>query len=501
MTVAIDHLDCHYAVPKNGEGSAAVRARLDRVAATDLVNALRRRAEPLPEHDGAICFIERLEIETFLGADATEPGIAERWAEALWSALAKRLRDGDGIVRFAGRAELLASFVIDLLAGDDQQHWYYAELHELAGSTADRALHVLRADPDTGREALTEIHRRGYLHALLQLLGEPRLEELVTRCLLPPSGEAGFGATLKRWTEAVLGVRASARFAPSGRPAYDAIVLYLETLAARPELGPDVNLARWIVRLLAVAAACERTPILAAAIRNGDFDAARPLLESPEQVRFAGSMLQAVSPREVAALLAEVRPARTGDTLRMLHTAHAGVFLLASSVEALDDRSDRSYKTYSTYRTYKTYEAYDPLPPAALFQAAVHALGADDATTRDDAGIAVFAGFDAPPSPDLLAEQLSQWLDEGVDTDRVLEALGSTLLRHFASRLGAFADSSPEYLRRNFLGGRGVVTVSDTRVTVRFVDCPMRIVLRMAGHDAAVRMPWNRGRVLELQLE
>jgi hypothetical protein len=483
MTVAIDHFDCHYAVPRRGEGGAAVRARLDRIAATDLPAALRNRQESLPEEESALCFIERMEIETHLGSGASEPAIARRWAETLWSTLAKRLRDRDGVVRFRGRADYIASFVLDLLSGASEPRWYYAELASVPGGMPERVLHALLNDGDVGREALVDIHRRGHLHPLLQLFDETQLEELVTRCLVPASPEVAFGATLKRWSEAVRGVRASGRFAPSGHPARDAIVLYLETLAARPDLGPDVNLARWIVRLLDVATLCERLPALAAAIRSGDFGAVRPLLASAEQARFVGSMLQATLPRELASLIADVRPAPAAALQRTLHTDHAGVFLLASSVVAL--------------------ELAETLPPGPLFLAALQCLG-DDARARHDAGVAVFAGLAAAPSADALARDLSEWTPPApfTDAESAIRSIGAAVLRNFAERLGAFSDSSPDYLRKNFLRGRGVVSVSADRVVVRFIDCPMRIVLRMAGFDgAAIRMPWNGGRVLELNLE
>jgi hypothetical protein len=463
MSVAIDHLDCHYAV--RGKGGAAMRARLDRIAATDLVNALQRRVEPLPEDDGAFCFIECLEIDTAIGSDVNEYDVAERWAKSFWQALAKRLRDRDGAVRFASRAELIAAFVVELLTGDAGTHWYFAELDAEAGSIEDRLSRALLADPDAGREALAEIHRRGYLYRLIDLLGEAHLEELVTRCLTPASGEVVFGVALQRWTAAVRALLASARFVPSGRDAEDAIVLYFEMLAARPDLGPDVNLARWIVRLLGVAALCARTPALAAAIRDGDYTAARPILESPEQARFAGSMLQAVPPREVAALTGDIRP----TSLHLTHTSHAGVFLLARSVLALD--------------------LEEPLSPEELFLAIVEILGGTKAA-REDAGVAVFAGLerrmaeDAPPS-----------------ATRPLPPIAAALLADFAGRLGAFADSSAEYLLKNFLRGRGVVRVTKERIHVRFIDCPMRIVLRMTGLDAPIAMPWNRERLLELDLE
>lgn len=455
MTVSIDLLDCRYAVPR-GEG-AGVRERFDRIAATALPAALRNRVEPLPAGD-EICFIEHLEIDTILGATAGEQQVADQWAESLWIALSKRLRGGDGIVAFHGRADYVASFLIDLLASETR--WYHAAL--AASSPSDASLRVLLDDPDAGREALTEVHRRGRLHELLQLLGESRVEEVVRRCLAPSSPGVAPSSMLRKWSAAIRAVRAAARFAPSGRRASDAVILYFETLASHPELGPDVNLARFIVRLLDVMAECARDRAIVAELARGDFTSIRPLLASAEQARWIGSMLQATSPRE---LLELVQPEAAGMTERIVHTDYGGLFLLASSISALELE----------------------LPPHELYVVALQCAG-DGEAARRDAGIAAFANVARRP-------------DDFTCSDELI-AIGDELLHHFATRLGAFADSSPEYLRKNFLHCRGIVSISAARISVRFLTCPLRVVLRMAGFDAApVPMPWNEGRMLELHLE
>jgi hypothetical protein len=455
VTVAIDLLDCRYAVPR-GEGGG-MRERFDRIAVTALPSALRNRVEPLPAGD-EICFIEHLEIDTIVGAAAGEQQVADQWAESLWLALSKRLRGGDGIVAFRGRADYVASFIIDLLTSETR--WYHADL--VSSSPSDGAMRALLDDPDAGREALTEVHRRGRLHELLQLLGEPRVEEVVRRCLAPPSPDVAPPSMLRKWSAAIRAIRAAARFAPSGREASDAVVLYFETLSSHPELGPDVNLARFIVRLLDVAAECAGNRAIAAEIARGDFTAIRPLLASAEQARWIGSMLQATSPRE---LLDLVHPDPAGMTERIVHTDYAGLFLLASSVNALELE----------------------LSPRELFVVALHCAG-DGEAARRDAGIAAFANLARRP--------------ETVACSDELIAIGHELLQHFATRLGAFADSSPDYLRSNFLHCRGIVSIAPARISVRFLTCPLRVVLRMAGFDAApVPMPWNEGRMLELHLE
>lgn len=67
--------------------------------------------------------------------------------------------------------------------------------------------------------------------------------------------------------------------------------------------------------------------------------------------------------------------------------------------------------------------------------------------------------------------------------NQVLRPISSALLQRFAGMLGAFAASSPDYLRRNFLHCRGEVEMGPAHLRIRLFQCPLAIVLRMAGFD------------------
>ena len=83
-----------------------------------------------------------------------------------------------------------------------------------------------------------------------------------------------------------------------------------------------------------------------------------------------------------------------------------------------------------------------------------------------------------------------------------LAPLSSYVLSRFAARLGAFAESSPDYLRRNFLECRAEVELFAGRVSVRFLTCPLQMVLRMAGYDqASPAVPWLKNRKLEFHFD
>ncbi|HEY0078527.1 MAG TPA: hypothetical protein VGB73_07755 [Pyrinomonadaceae bacterium] len=83
-----------------------------------------------------------------------------------------------------------------------------------------------------------------------------------------------------------------------------------------------------------------------------------------------------------------------------------------------------------------------------------------------------------------------------------LAAVSSTMLQGFAARLGAFAESSAEYLHRNFIENRAELEFSDERLVVRFLTCPLQMVLRMAGFDhSSWLLDWQKRRELEFQFD
>ncbi len=457
MSLAIHHLDCRYTVPRNGEPEQRVRERLDRAATNELPNALRRSAQA-GDADGALCFIERIEIDTILDTNANDYNLAQRWAESLWAAVARRLRNGERVIVFRRRSDYVSAFVLDLVDGAAEQVWYYRELLTAGLTAPDQAMRALTADIDAGREALIEIHRQNRLREVLRWLGESRVEAVVAACLVPSSPDFVPAGAPRRWLEAIR----RQRFVPSGHAAADTAMLYLQVLRDAPELGPDVNLGRFVAAVLALA----RIDGLAPLLRNDvEWDCIRPRLATVAQARFLRTLLQTVPPADVAAVIEELKSKPEQSSGRMFETEHAGVFLLASSVLDLEVAEDSD-----EWR-------------ALLFFTLTRALG-----RRDDATIAAFCGLGRAP-------------DERFD-DELLAPVASRLLRHFARRLGAFDGSSAAYLYRTFLRGDGVVTLSEKRIAVRFLTCPMRVILRMAGFGSEpLPLPWAAGARLELDLD
>jgi hypothetical protein len=514
MSLAIHHLDCHYVTPRGGPSEAVVRSRLDAVATNYLAPALRDRTEPLPGEDEALYFIEHMTVDAAVDAQRDDHGLAQSWAEALWKGLSRRLCGADGVVIFRDRAEYIVQFLLDLIAGGAESVWYYRELLEPPGlPLAQRATRVLTEDADTGRDAIVHMHQRGRLQDLLNLLGEAGSHEVISRCILPLSPDVFSAASFRRWMKALREVLVMGRAAPSGRPAQDTLLLYLELLAAWPDLGPDVNLARFLSHMIALSQSCGRLPALSQALHQGDWQRIRPCLESAGQARFLASLMEAVPSREISSLIEQLQPAAIGSMERSFLTDHAGIFLLAHP--ALEVDVNRRLAPLAGYGA----DAHLP-----IFLVALQCLGAPNVSaTCADPGIAAFAGLSAPASPDLVATALSTWdlpalpsteeeswftlakpggpLESFNQADEFLRPASRDLFESFVRRLGAFSASSPAYVYRNFLQGRGMVSISPGRVSVRFLTCPMRTVLRMAGFgNDSVAIPWANA-VLELDLE
>jgi hypothetical protein len=82
-----------------------------------------------------------------------------------------------------------------------------------------------------------------------------------------------------------------------------------------------------------------------------------------------------------------------------------------------------------------------------------------------------------------------------LDEDRELawSRIGAAVLRNFARRLPRFAESSPEYLFRNFLAGTSSVRMVEGRIEVRLSQSPLAVVLRIAGAYTTLSLPWREG--------
>lgn len=545
-SIHVQRLEARYIVPRAREVEAAsVRRRLDRVAAELLARDLERRFAALGADGEAVYFIEQMSVEITLDARSDDHRLAERWARALHEDVLRAINQGgSGIVRFRDRAEFLACFLEDFLRGRGGERWYYDEFAHLRALPTGRAVvETLTADADVGRDALLDLARRGALGPLLAALGDGEVEEVVNTCLLPPGPRLSQPRVYASWVAALRALSASV--APASAHARDVARVYLALLCERPDLGPDVNLARFVGELLRLGeslyAAGDPRRILKL-VEAEDWEALgrtgrnRQLLL--ELVREAGG-------REVAGLLGDLRGGAARAFTRRASTLFGGLFLLCPAMTemGLDEFLSRS-----------PYPEPEGATKGALLRYLVglQCVGAANAVrARGDAGLALFAGLDGAPRASQLeryaeavttqtheafarefralveklagrpgftpragegaleAEGGARWFSfagkgEAGPHLRALDAalapVSELVLGAFAARLGAFAASTPAYLCRNFLESRAEVELSAERLSVCFLSCPLQMVLRMAGFEHTTwAVPWYGGRELEFE--
>jgi hypothetical protein len=536
-SIHVRHLHARYAVTGAPAEGLAVQRRLDRVARDRLASYLERRFAALAAHDGAYYFIKRMDVACALDVGADDETLAAGWATALHESVLRTIgRGGSAVKVFADRAAYLAAFLEELLRGHAWQQWYFAEFEPLrALTTGQVCVRALTADGDAGRDALRLLAARGALDLLLVTLDDEEAAEIANHCLLPEGPEIDCTHLYAHWGAALRDV---ARGCVLSRvPARDLMRLYLTLLHTRPELGPDSHLARFVERVLRLGAA------LGSDGARGSADGADALAYLARrglarEWRLLGDLLAGLGARGALGLLQDVQPARAQEYTRHFVSDYGGVFLLAPALVDL-----RLHELFAQAPCPEPEFA----PKAGLLRLllGLQCLGADHAAAAlRDAGVLFCAGLDAPVTraqlqsygARLTAEMGRQLalqfrraqkaahvypptsrgqVETGDDEswfsltgagllppaarawETELARVSRAVLRRFAARLGAFAESSPSYLSRNFLHSRAEVRVSEERVRVHLLRCPLQLVLRMAGfeHDA-LALPWLDGREL-----
>ncbi len=114
----------------------------------------------------------------------------------------------------------------------------------------------------------------------------------------------------------------------------------------------------------------------------------------------------------------------------------------------------------------------------------------------------------APAAPALVALRLTgleRLGDLNFEDDLLWSVMARNVLKDFARRLMGFDQSSPDFLRRNFLDTPASFQVQRTPDTmdilVRLQPPPLHLVLHLAGMESeAVSLPWLGGGTVTLQL-
>lgn len=528
----------------------AIKRRLDRIATDLLTRALDDRIADLTNSDDPICFIQKMEVNLTLDPNQIDDRqLAATWADALYKGILQTLSHPDSsAVIFQNRGEFLASFLEDLLRGRAWDYWYYEEFDSLrSDSVGQAALKVLVKDADTGRDALLELTRRGSLDLLLAHLGDGEVDAIASQCLLPPSPRVILPNTLPVWIQSLrslLGSGLTLTFTLSR----DMMRLYLNLLRQRPELGPDVNLARFIRDVLelrqTVAAMSDRAAFLSH-LESENWTATLNQLGRGSGQQLLMFLMRELTGEEVVALLRDLQVETPQPISQRVVTPYGGIFLLVGAI------ADLELYDFLQRCPYPEPESFSKIG-ILLWAIALQCLGYENATqaTRDR-GLALFAGLSKVPeltqlqyyvetfTPAIhaafieqfqthLREQLSRpeqfalarslsstspvsldWFSLCPESnpllpdpqwDAALARVSATVLQAFAAKLGAFSDSSPSYLCRNFLESQAAIEVSESAIVVRFLTCPLQMVLRMAGFESSTwEIPWLGNRLLRFE--
>jgi hypothetical protein len=533
-SIHIHHLDSHYRIPKSQDSPSALQRRLDHIAKGLLARAWDDRIARMGVQDNAFYFIKSMAVNLTLDfANRDDRALAMSWAGALQQGVMRTLSRRDhNVIVFRDRSEFVAGFLGDLLRGRAWENWYYHEFEFLRTlSLSQAAVRVLTDDGDTGRDALLELARRDDLDLFLTALNDAEVEAIVSHCLLPSGPEI---MLTNRYTAWVQGLRSSLRFPLTAVLARDVARLYLGLLGEQPELGPDVNLARFIRDLLR--------------LRQGDW-------QQHEGRKFLTMLKREVANTELAALLQDLQDQTQPAATSRVFTRYGGIFLL---MPAMVEMRLHEFLQSCPYPEPQETSKINLL----LSVIALQCLGSQNAAqARHDGGLARFAGLAAAPASsqsfDKLEASLQQYaqvlttemhevfmksfqahhqetakrtglflrsqnissgdLDNPKafslnweagsflpdrEWDLALATASAAALRWFAAKLGAFADSSPDYLRRNFLESHAEIEIFADRLVVRFLTCPLQMVLRMAGFDHGTwTVPWLKERKLEFRFE
>ena len=177
MEGRIAHLRSHYRLVGTQVAAPAVVSRLDRVLREDVMRNYGEALASALAGDDSVYVLRRVKARAniLLDAETTDARLAKKWGQHLAAtvmrAIARGEDEGGNLVRFENQADYVASFLVALLKGEEQRHWFYsafAELQTLDKKTAIRR--VLLENISHVPAILAYVHRYGELDALIATL-------------------------------------------------------------------------------------------------------------------------------------------------------------------------------------------------------------------------------------------------------------------------------------------------------------------------------------------
>ncbi|MFB2881584.1 hypothetical protein [Floridanema aerugineum] len=549
--IHINQFHAQYNIARLPDNPVTLQRQLDNIARHQLVNALEARLSQETQADDPICFIESIEVSLTIDlAKLDDRQLATLWADALQKGIRQTLgQRGKGVLIFRNRGDFLASFLEDLLKGKVWDCWYYQEFEKLRSLPLGAAIvTLLTTNNDAGRDALLELTRRGEIDRILAILTDEEVEAIAHSCLLPPSPNIILPNTVSVWIRAIRSLL-SQRLILTGIPTRDFTRLYLELLHHRPELGPDVNLARFIYNLMQLQQMVMKQSEVAQLLQllaTEQWTGVLSQLERSPAKQLLTTLMREISGAEVVELLQELEINVPQTTSYFGVTAYGGIFLLISAI------ADLQIDRFLQNCPYPQPENISKIG-LLLWLIALQCLGNQNAVqAKSDRGITLFAGLSKTPNlselqnyaatftPTMhtafieqfqthLCEQLNRpehfalarlsatstlsfdWFSLCTESnsllpdpewDAALAMVSATILQAFSVKLGAFADSSPAYLCRNFWKSQSAIELSANQIIIQFLTCPLQMVLRMAGFDHKTwEVSWLENRQLSFQFD
>jgi hypothetical protein len=184
MPGRIGALHVNYRVSSPASIGAALTPGFDRAILSRAGEAIDERLSIAFGNDPSVIVIRELRTRTVMSADdwSLDSRAADRIGRTTVDAVADALAgpsSPETLVRFADQAEYIGSFIVDILIGKARDRWYYGSFagycrDDSAGTVAG----ILAGFPDEAARVFDWLARRGYLAAVLALLGGRRALQL-----------------------------------------------------------------------------------------------------------------------------------------------------------------------------------------------------------------------------------------------------------------------------------------------------------------------------------
>ncbi|MGP8175893.1 MAG: hypothetical protein ACLP7O_15295 [Terracidiphilus sp.] len=541
-SLQIDRWRNLYCVPSDLPRPEEVQHRLDCLVEGAVVqNCTRYLEQLLDDSDPSIWLIREIALDFAVDANSFEAQrTAATWADQLARGVLDAIgrgANGSSVLHFASRAGYVAQWVSDAAAGCAGEKWYYGEFLSLSVLPVSTAIaEALLREQQSPAEILLAIPSHSRREAILAALTERDAERIWRRTMeASPRREQwsrNWVSKLLAIWRGVVTVRADQHYRDALRllvaamtewEREDAIGLEaaIEALIEFRQMAQSFHSPDAIRRWLRAAARGDKASCEAIAMECGvphrDALVEFVAMASGGDSAWAEFVAQTITGHDGAPIhagesfLTELGGAfLIGLAFERLHV-HDAITAAAGSCEE-PGRAEPVLRHLLAVRcmgrgrasmsisdpAMRAFANLDFVPSLAEMAVILHAA---------DAGAALrMLQAERPEEESLVPEDLSQeernYLSIGEvfpelaadsDADIIWSRIALAIVRQFARQLTGFAQSSPEYIFRNFLAGTSSVRRAADRIEVRLPQSPLEVVLRISGAYRSYTLPWHPG--------